>query len=62
MPCAKGVKKADLAFKRGDVTCTKSDPEPNKFYISFTDANGTPVLRKIDETTEIFDVDDDDEL
>ena len=59
--CAKGVKKAGLACKRGDVIHVKRDSEPNKFHISVTDANGIPVLRDIDEKTGLFDADDDDE-
>jgi uncharacterized membrane protein len=62
MLCAKGVKKADLACKRGDVIHVKRDAEPNKFHISVTDANGIPVLRDIDENTGFFDADDGDEL
>lgn len=61
MLCAKGVKKAGLACKRGDVIHIKRDPEPNKFHISVTDAQGTPVLRDIDENTGFFDEDDDDD-
>ena len=60
--CAKGIKKAGLACKRGDVIHVKRDSEPNKFHISVTNANGIPVLREIDENTGFFDADDDDEL
>ncbi|GAB7324258.1 hypothetical protein MBLNU13_g07608t1 [Cladosporium sp. NU13] len=62
MLCAKGVKKAGLACKRGDVIHIKRDPEPNKFHISVTDASGIPVLREIDENTGFFDAEDDDEF
>ena len=60
--CAKGVKKASLACKRGDIIHIKRDPEPNKFHIKVTDARGIPVLRNIDENTGFFDADDEDEL
>ena len=60
--CAKGVKKAGLACKRGDIIHIKRDPEPNKFHIKVTDASGIPVLRNIDENTGFFDADDEDEL
>lgn len=62
MLCAKGVKKAGLACKRGDIIHVKRVSEPNKFHISVTDAHGIPVLRDIDENTGFFDTDDDDEL
>jgi hypothetical protein len=62
MLCAKGVKKAGLACKRGDIVHVKRDSERNKFRISVTDARGIPVLRDIDENTGFFDADDDDEL
>ena len=62
MLCAKSVKKAGLACKRGDVIRIKRDPEPNKFHISVADANGTLVLRDIDETMGFLHTDDDDEL
>lgn len=62
MLCAKGVKKAGLACKRGDIIHVKRDPEPNKFHISITDSRGIPVLRDIDENTGFFDADEDGEL
>ena len=47
--------------KRGDVIHIKRDREPNKFHISVTDANGTPVPRDIDETMGFLYTDDDDD-
>jgi hypothetical protein len=64
MLCAKGIKKAGLVCKRGDVIHVKRDSEtdPNKFHISVTNADGIPVLRDIDENTGFFDADEDEEL